>query len=66
VYNDLNEEVVNFFKAIRNPKMARRLIAALKATPYSRHEFNRAYKSATHTDRTGAEASHTIIYEFQR
>lgn len=46
VYNDLNQEVVNFFKVIRNPQMARKLIAMLKATPYSRYEFNKAYMPA--------------------
>ncbi len=43
VYNDLNQEVVNFFKVIRHPQMARKLIAMLKVTPFSRHEFNKAY-----------------------
>ena len=46
VYNDLNLDLVNFFRVVRNPVTARKLIAALKTTPYSRHEFNQAYAPA--------------------
>lgn len=46
IYNDLNQELVNFFRVIRNSNTARKLIAALKTTPYSRFEFNQAYITA--------------------
>ncbi len=47
VYNDLNQELVNFFRVVRNPQTARKLIAALKTTPFSRTEFNLSYCKAT-------------------
>ncbi len=43
IYNDLNDELVNFFKIIRNPYTAERLINMLENTPYSRVEFNTSY-----------------------
>lgn len=47
VYNDLNQELVNFFRVVRNPQTARKLIASLKVTPFSRFEFNQSYVQAT-------------------
>ena len=43
IYNDLNDELVNFFKILRNPYTAQRLINMLNLTPYSRVEFNTCY-----------------------
>lgn len=45
VYNDLNQDLVNFFRVVRNPATARKLVAALKVTPFSRTEFDRAYQT---------------------
>lgn len=39
VYNDLNDEVVNLFRVVRDPGTARKLRHLLKLTPYSRVEW---------------------------
>jgi len=39
VYNDLNDEVVNLFRVVRDPVTARKLRHQLKLTPYSRVEW---------------------------
>lgn len=43
-YNDLNEDVVNFFAVLRSDPD--RLIYALQLTPYSQTEYRRAWKPA--------------------
>jgi DNA adenine methylase len=47
VYNDLDGDIVNFFRVLRDPEQCRQLIDLLKLTPYAREEFEMAYK---HTD----------------
>ena len=44
VYNDLDEDVVNVFRVLRNPRQATRLRALLELTPWSRREFFGAYE----------------------
>lgn len=44
VYNDMDGEVVNLFRVLRDPKKAARLKAALDLTPFSRDEFDLAYE----------------------
>jgi DNA adenine methylase len=44
VYNDLDGEVVNVFRVLRNPKHAQELEASLRLTPFSRADFEDAYK----------------------
>lgn len=39
IYNDLDGEVVNLFRVLRNPSQARELIRQVTLTPYSRDEF---------------------------
>lgn len=39
VYNDLDDEVVNLFKVLRDPVLAPRLVTALELTPFARAEF---------------------------
>jgi len=39
IYNDLNDEVVNLFRVVRDPVTARKLRHQLKLTPYSRVEW---------------------------
>lgn len=39
VYNDLDSNVVNLFRILRNPAAADELIRALNLTPFSREEF---------------------------
>lgn len=44
VYNDLDLEVVNLFRVLRDPVKAQELEVALRLTPFSRVEFNEAYQ----------------------
>ncbi|MEY6717541.1 DNA adenine methylase [Enterobacter hormaechei] len=46
VYNDLDGDVVNLFRVLRNPETAKQLIEACTLTPYSRDEFNCAYEDS--------------------
>ncbi len=43
VYNDLDGDVVNFFRTLRNPDTRRLLIEAVTLTPYAREEFDEAW-----------------------
>lgn len=43
VYNDLDGEVVNLFRVLRNPAEARELIRILELTPFARDEFELSY-----------------------
>lgn len=42
VYNDLDDEIVNIFRVIRDPAQAKRLSQLCSLTPYSRTEFELA------------------------
>jgi DNA adenine methylase len=44
VYNDLDDEVVNLFYVLRDPAMRARLVASVGFTPFSRVEFDDAYR----------------------
>jgi len=46
VYNDLDGDVVNFFRVLRTPAQRERLIEAVRYTPYARSEFKEAYEPA--------------------
>lgn len=46
IYNDLDEVVVNLFRVLRDETKARRLIEALRLTPFARAEFNEALEPA--------------------
>jgi DNA adenine methylase len=46
VYNDLDGEVVNLFRILRDEDAAPRLVRALELTPFARAEFNLAYRQA--------------------
>lgn len=39
VYNDLNSDLVNFFRVLRDKEKAAELIRRLKLTPYAREEY---------------------------
>lgn len=39
VYNDLDGEIVNLFRVLRNPSQARELTRLVSLTPYAREEF---------------------------
>lgn len=43
VYNDLDGEIVNLFRVLRNPAQARELMRLVKLTPYAREEFDLSY-----------------------
>lgn len=43
VYNDLDADVVNVFRVLRDPKKAKLLAASLELTPWSRREFKDSY-----------------------
>ncbi|EAW1173083.1 DNA adenine methylase [Salmonella enterica] len=43
VYNDIDEDVVNLFRVLRDPVTSQALIDACALTPYSRDEFRRSY-----------------------
>lgn len=44
VYNDLDGDIVNFFRVLRDPKLLADLIEACRLTPYAREEFDLAYE----------------------
>lgn len=43
IYNDLDEEVVNVFRVLRDPQQANHLYKLLALTPYSRTEFDQSF-----------------------
>jgi len=43
IYNELDGEVVNLFRVLRNPAQARELVRLLKLTPFARDEFEQSY-----------------------
>ena len=44
VYNDLDSQVVNLFRILREPVLRDRLIDGVALTPYSREEFYQSYE----------------------
>lgn len=44
VYNDLDGDIANFFRVLRDPGQAARLIELLHLTPYARAEFDLSYQ----------------------
>ena len=44
VYNDLDGDIVNFFRVLRDPELVQQLITACVLTPYARDEFVQAYE----------------------
>lgn len=46
IYNDLDGEIVNLFRVLRNPSQAQELIRSVELTPFSRQEFEESYLSA--------------------
>lgn len=47
IYNDLDSEVVNVFRVLRDKRKAKLLRKSLELTPFSREEFNLSHKKAT-------------------
>lgn len=46
VYNDLDGEIVNLFRVLREPEQARELERVLRLTPFARAEFVESYLTA--------------------
>jgi len=44
VYNDLDADVVNFFRVLRDPESRANLVEACVMTPYARADFDEAWK----------------------
>ena len=44
VYNDLDSELANLFRVLREPELATRLRGQLAYTPFAREEFRQSYK----------------------
>lgn len=44
VYNDLDGDIVNFFRVVRDPTLRADLIEACRLTPYAREEFDCSYQ----------------------
>jgi DNA adenine methylase len=61
VYNDLDLEVVNFFRVLRDPEQAAALERAIYLTPFSRDEFIESYGA---TDDPVEAARRTAIRTF--
>lgn len=60
VYNDLDGEVVNLFRVLRNPAQARKLVRQVKLTPYARAEFDASYI----TDGDPIEQARRTVFRF--
>lgn len=61
VYNDLDGEIVNIFRVLRDPAQSKELQHQLELTPFSRDEFNAAYEPA---DDPVEQARRTMIRSF--
>ena len=58
IYNDLDGEVINFFRIIQNPDTCQKLFRLLKRIPYAREAFYDAYNP---TDDTIQRAANLAI-----
>ena len=61
IYNDMDEDVVNVFRVMRDPKSANELRRLLELTPFSRQEFFACYASS---DDPVEKARRTIVRSF--
>jgi DNA adenine methylase len=50
VYNDLDSEVVNFFRVLRDPEDAKKLLRAIHLTPFSRQDYVESHTPAPRRD----------------
>lgn len=62
VYNDLDGEIVNFFRVLRDRRDRARLCELLVFTPYARAEFALSYEPA---DDPVEQARRTVVRSFQ-
>jgi len=63
VYNDLDNEITDLFRVLRDPVQAQKLIRLLYLTPYARSEFELSY-SASNDDDPVERARKTVIRSF--
>lgn len=61
VYNDLDGDVVNFFRVLQDPLARERLAEACVLTPYARAEFERAWEPAE----DGVERARRLLIKAQ-
>lgn len=61
VYNDLDAEIVNLFRVLRDEALAPRLITLLELTPFAREEFKAAYVVS---DDPVERARHLVVLSF--
>lgn len=61
VWNDLDDDVVNLFRVLREPDQSERLIELLRLTPFARKEFLLAYEA---TDDPVEKARRLVIRSF--
>jgi DNA adenine methylase len=61
VYNDMDGEIVNVFRVLRDPQSAARLEELVRLTPFARSEFEESYE--THPDPV-EQARRTILRSF--
>jgi DNA adenine methylase len=61
VYNDLDGEIVNLFRVLRDPILARELVSMIELTPFSRVEFEESY---TAVDSPVEQARRTVVRSF--
>lgn len=47
IYNDLDGEIVNFFRVLRDPETRRQLVELVTLTPYARAEYEEAWEDTT-------------------
>lgn len=59
IYNDLDLEIVNLFRVIRDH--GKKLLQTVELTPYSREEFNRSFKSSS---RPLEQARRTVLRSY--
>jgi len=62
VYNDLDEDLVSYFRILRDPETAARFIDAIEMTPFARQEFEAAYQPA---DDAFERARRMVVRSFQ-
>lgn len=58
VYNDLDDDIVNVMRVLRDPESCTRLAKSLAMTPYARAEFEQAFE---HTDEPAERARRTLV-----
>ena len=64
VYNDLDSDVVNLFRLLRDPEESAKLRTALELTPFSREEFYRCWEPAPEGDSI-EHARRMVVRSFQ-